>query len=423
MPHGAATVSLLSADIGKPKVKHVAVANKALRFFKETSDIPLRFTRFVKCLADVRVGGYTDAAWANRADSSSQGGFLICIDDDGVQNGTMKALIVADWASRKLRRICRSSLSAEAQAACITVDALEWTKIFISLLLRPDVPADDESHCRALGISPLVTDAKALYDASRSESAGLGLTEKRTAIEVMILNERLKALLGVWKWTNTFQQLADGLTKIDGRQGLAESLRRGCHSLKYDPSYTAGKKLTKQAKDERQQEYEDFAKAKSRRSYKRSAEKILMATMIANELIVSEGSLYGALEGTVSGIALLLQILSGIALLVLAGVFAWGFAAMLQLVRNPLVAERPRTREEATQTDELPRPLPAPPVPPPGPRVLRGLPERVYVARRAVMEGREPRYHTMQYCGGLSRAQHTVELGLCLTCLQRQEAD
>ena len=148
-----------------------------------------------------------------------------------------------------------------------------------------------------------------------------------------------------------------------------------------------------------------------------------MATMIANELIVSEGSLYGVLEGTVSGIALLLQILSGIALLVLAGVFAWGFAAMLHLVRNPLVAERPRTREEATQTDELPRPLPAPPVPPPGPRVLRGLPERVYVARRAVMEGREPRYHTLQYCGGLSRAQHTVELGLCLTCLQRQEAD
>ena len=146
-----------------------------------------------------------------------------------------------------------------------------------------------------------------------------------------------------------------------------------------------------------------------------------MATMIANELCVAEGSIYGALEGTASVLMLLLEILAGIALLILAGLFAYGFAAMLQLVRNPLVADRPRTREEATQTEELPRPPPA--LPPPVPRALRGLPERVYVARRAVADGREPRYHTMQYCGGLSRAGHTVELGLCLTCLQRQQED
>ena len=170
MPHGAATVSLLSADIGKPKVKHIAVANKALRFFKETADVPLRYGPFVKNLADVRLGVYTDAAWANRADNSSQGGFLVfAIDEDGIQNGTTKPLVVLDWASRKLRRVCRSSLSAEAQAACVAVDALEWTKIFVTLLIYPDKAADDEQLCAALGISPVVTDAKALYDASRSE--------------------------------------------------------------------------------------------------------------------------------------------------------------------------------------------------------------------------------------------------------------
>ena len=250
-----------------------------------------------------------------------------------------------------------------------------WTKIFISLLIHPDIPADDERHCSSLGISPLVTDEKALYDASRSESAGLGLTEKRTAIEVMILNERLKALRGIWKLTNAFQQLADGLTKIEGRQGLAESLRRGCHSLKFDPSYTAGKKLTKQAKDERQKEYDDFAKAKQRKSYKRSAEKMLMATMVANELSGADGSMYGALERTASMLKLLIEILAAVAVLIFAALFAYGFAAMLQLVRNPLVAAGPRTREEATQTDELQRPL-VPPVPP-VPQLLRGLPERV----------------------------------------------
>ncbi len=34
MPHGAATCGLLAAESDKPKVCHVAAANKALRFFK-----------------------------------------------------------------------------------------------------------------------------------------------------------------------------------------------------------------------------------------------------------------------------------------------------------------------------------------------------------------------------------------------------
>ena len=78
------------------------------------------------CLADVRLGVYTDAAWANRSDQSSQGGYLIfAIDEDGIVNGNTKPLVVLDWASRKIKRVCRSSLSAEAQAACVAVDALE----------------------------------------------------------------------------------------------------------------------------------------------------------------------------------------------------------------------------------------------------------------------------------------------------------
>ena len=48
-------------------------------------------------------------------------------------------------------------------------------------------------------------------------------------------------------WTNSFQQLADGLTKVSARQFMADSLRRGTHALKYDPEFTAGKKVN--AKD------------------------------------------------------------------------------------------------------------------------------------------------------------------------------
>ena len=47
-----------------------------------------------------------------------------------------------------------------------------------------------------------------------------------------------------WYWTNTLQQVSDGLTKVQARQRLVEILRRGYHALKFDPTFTAGKKLT-----------------------------------------------------------------------------------------------------------------------------------------------------------------------------------
>ncbi len=43
-------------------------------------------------------------------------------------------LVVLDWASRKLTRVCRPALASEAQAACMAVDNVEWAKVFIGLL-------------------------------------------------------------------------------------------------------------------------------------------------------------------------------------------------------------------------------------------------------------------------------------------------
>ena len=59
----------------------------------------------------------------------------------------------------------------------------------------------------------VITDAKSLYDAANSMSAGLRLAERRSAIELSGTNERLKAIGGHWRWCNSNQQLADGLRK------------------------------------------------------------------------------------------------------------------------------------------------------------------------------------------------------------------
>lgn len=158
-------------------------------------------------------------------------------------------LTVVDWASKKLSRICRSSLSAEAQTMAMAVDNLEWTKTIFALMIWPLEDASNEEVMKWLGGPPCVTDARALYDAPNSRSPGMKLAEKRTAIEVKITQERLRAAGGVMKWCNSHRQLADGMTKTSARQKLAQELLRRVHCLRYDPNYTASKKVKQADKD------------------------------------------------------------------------------------------------------------------------------------------------------------------------------
>ena len=55
------------------------------------------------------------------------------------------------------------------------------------------------------------------------------------------------------------EQVSDGLTKVQARQRLVEILRRGYHALKFDPTFTAGKKLTTEQRQQRENELHQAA--------------------------------------------------------------------------------------------------------------------------------------------------------------------
>eukprot|EP00959_Pyramimonas_sp_CCMP1952_P185766 3884222-Pyramimonas_sp.AAC.1 len=63
----------------------------------------------------------------------------------------------------------------------------------------------------------------------------------------------MKDIDAVWRWVNTQQRLADGLTKLSSRQTLADIIRRGVHALKYDPTFVVGNKLSKRQVELREQ--------------------------------------------------------------------------------------------------------------------------------------------------------------------------
>ena len=247
LPQAAASISLLQANINKPMVKDMLEANKCLRFLKEVVKSYV-FTLRRHCSMDqLRVSLYCDAAWSVRPDGSSQGGMMMFLSSQAeLDSRDPFPLTIVDWSSKKLTRMCRSSLSAEAQSATIAVDELEWTKVFMAAMVDPNVPIQNDETMLKFGVSAVITDAKALFDSTTSVTSGLKLSERRTAIEICILRERLEASGSTVRWCNSLQQLADGLTKGSSKDTLAHVLSRGVHSLCFDPGFVAAKKVSKE---------------------------------------------------------------------------------------------------------------------------------------------------------------------------------
>ena len=251
LPQLSASISLLQASSSSPTVNDINVANKLLRFAKKVVQVYCILRRHGTSLAELRFGVYMDTSWGIRPDGASQGGHAIFV-------GKPFPLTLGSWHSKKLTRMCRSSLSAEAQSAA-GADETDWIKIYAATMVCPTVPIAEESTLRKFGQTPALTDAKSLFDSARSVSAGLRLTEKRTAIEVCIVKERLNAMLGYLKWVDSTQQVADGLTKPSAKDQFAHILKRGVHALRYDPNFTAAKKVSKEVIANEEKELDEAA--------------------------------------------------------------------------------------------------------------------------------------------------------------------
>ncbi|CAK0797447.1 unnamed protein product, partial [Prorocentrum cordatum] len=110
--------------------------------------------------------------------------------------------------------------------------------------------------------------------------------DKRTGIEVQVLKERMTASATGWCWVSSDRQFADGFTKLAARQLLADGLRSGTISLRFDEKFQAAKKKT--AKD-RQAEAKRFAISKPKTNAMTApATMTSMTTAAASEVKIYE---------------------------------------------------------------------------------------------------------------------------------------
>jgi len=240
----AAPTSISQGHHSQGQVRHLAEANKLIRTAHATADTPL----YIQSIPLDRIALVTfhDAGQGSRPDGSSQGGFIIIAADKAILDGKEQPVTILDYRSFRLKRVARSSLSAEVQAFAEALDATEFSKLFLAETLSPvglDLrKADDQ--IKSICPNCLVTDCKSLYDAVvKSTSCGLNLSEKRTSIEVLACRERMQTLEIPLKWVNSDRQIADGLTKITASWKLQKFQQNPTVRLIYDPEFVAAKKI------------------------------------------------------------------------------------------------------------------------------------------------------------------------------------
>ena len=97
-------------------------------------------------------------------------------------DGKEATVSLLGWKSWKLKRVCRSSLSAECQAMAESLDMQNYLRTCWEILVGRASPSQRIDQGDILAKSPascLIADCKGLFDAvNRSQSSGLGLAEK-----------------------------------------------------------------------------------------------------------------------------------------------------------------------------------------------------------------------------------------------------
>ena len=110
----------LSTKLSAAAVRDILQANKILRKLKQNRSS----IKYVALTQPWKLVVYCDASYANLKDGSSQGGMIIFLVD-----GEGRALPIT-WISKKLRRICRSTIAAETMSLLDAVDTSVWLSHF-----------------------------------------------------------------------------------------------------------------------------------------------------------------------------------------------------------------------------------------------------------------------------------------------------
>ena len=205
-PEISCSLSQLSSNLKESNVSDILAANKLIRYVR-SEEVTLKFPE-LGLINDCRFVVFTDASLANNKDGSTQAGYLVFLTN--IKTGDCSLI---SWRSQKLKRIVRSTLSAETLACVDGVDAAFLMQNLMKELTTSLLPIF------------VITDNVSLVEAVYSPKS---VRDKRLRVDLgylknLIEEKCVKKLI----WVPSQYQLADCLTKP--KNDIRNSLR---HCLK-----------------------------------------------------------------------------------------------------------------------------------------------------------------------------------------------
>ena len=188
---------------------HLKRLNAAIRYAHHN----IAYLKFPKLdRSSLRIIGYSDAAFANNLDLTSQLGRIILLTDKS------QAAVPVSFKSYKSRRVTRSVLSAEVIAFADLFDD--------AYALRSQI---EQANGRAVPMH-LMTDSKSLFDII---SKGSRTSEKRVMLDIHSARQAYQAReISNIGFVRSCDNLADGMTKPKMQKALFQLLETGFHEVK-----------------------------------------------------------------------------------------------------------------------------------------------------------------------------------------------
>jgi hypothetical protein len=211
----AAWVSLTQK--GSPTILDLRDMYKLMEHVIEHKHDGMTLNPIALTLEDTCCVSFGDSSWANAADLRSQRGTMVTLSDKACLNGRAPASPM-EWHSHRTKRVLRSTLGAEADAADASCD----NGFMVSAVWSEIMSRQSCINSRIQVDMFNVTDCKSLYDAVQKETPNV--EEKRALIDIYSLRQTLSSQ-GM-RWCPTTVQHADGLTKMCTK--LRDMLRVWC---------------------------------------------------------------------------------------------------------------------------------------------------------------------------------------------------
>eukprot|EP00435_Cladocopium_sp_Y103_P051560 s1160_g16.t1 len=156
---------------------------------------------------------HTDAAFGNAKGKGTQAGYIVGVTNRSLQAGAEAPWAPAVWKSYRLKRVVGSTFAGETQVLADGLGHTEWVGCHLAEAFFSDFSLQSRGEFLKRFQIQAIVDCKSIYDHLQQFSSPGSVTDKRVAIDLIIIREALTRVHGVIRWCPTWLQLADALTK------------------------------------------------------------------------------------------------------------------------------------------------------------------------------------------------------------------